>query len=67
MHSLASALYGGKWSVSRPGRFIAREGGPQSRSGRGGEKKNSHPLPGVEAPFIQPVAQGSATELSHAA
>jgi hypothetical protein len=25
-----------------------RLGGPQSRSGRGGEEKNSHPLPGIE-------------------
>jgi hypothetical protein len=24
--------------------------GPQSRSGRGGEEKNSHPLPGLETP-----------------
>jgi hypothetical protein len=23
-------------------------GGPQSRSGRGGEKKNSQPLPGIQ-------------------
>jgi hypothetical protein len=25
-----------------------RLGGPQSRSGRGGEEKNSQPLPGIE-------------------
>jgi hypothetical protein len=25
-----------------------RMGGPQSRSGRGGEEKNSQPLPGIE-------------------
>jgi hypothetical protein len=25
-----------------------RLGGPQSRSGRGGEEKNSHPPPGIE-------------------
>jgi hypothetical protein len=34
-----------------------RLGGPQSRSGRGGEEKNSHPLPGLEPPIIQPIAQ----------
>jgi hypothetical protein len=28
-------------------------GGPQSRSGRGGEEKNSQPLPGLEPPIIQ--------------
>jgi len=35
-HSVASALDGGEWSVSRSGRFILREKrlrGPQSRSG----------------------------------
>jgi len=30
---------------------------PQSRSGRGGEEKNSQPLPAHEPPIIQPVAQ----------
>jgi hypothetical protein len=33
-----------------------RLGGPQNRSGRGGEEKNSQPLPGLEPPIIQPVA-----------
>jgi hypothetical protein len=35
-----------------------RPGGPQSRSGRGGEEKNSQPQPGIEAriPIVQPVA-----------
>jgi hypothetical protein len=33
-----------------------RLGGPQSRSGRGGEEKNSQPLPGLEPPIIQTVA-----------
>jgi hypothetical protein len=34
-------------------------GGPQSRSGRGGEEKNFQPPPGIEPriPIIQPVAQ----------
>jgi hypothetical protein len=47
----ASALDGGEWSVSRPGRLTHRERvpgthwtgggvGPQSRSGCGGEEKN---------------------------
>jgi len=31
--------------------------GPQSRSGRGGEEKNSQPLPEYETPIIQPVVQ----------
>jgi hypothetical protein len=41
-----------------------RLGGLQSRSGGGGEEKNSHPLPGLEPPIIQPVAQRYTTELS---
>jgi len=28
MHSLTSALYGGEWSASRPGRFTPRERAP---------------------------------------
>jgi hypothetical protein len=41
-----------------------RLGWPQSRSGRDGEEKNSHPLPGLELPIIQPIAQRYTTELS---
>jgi hypothetical protein len=41
-----------------------RLGGPQSRSERGGEEKNPQPLPGIEPPTIQPVAQRCTTELS---
>jgi hypothetical protein len=41
-----------------------RLGGPQSRSGRDGEEKNSQPLPGLEPPIIQPIAQLYTTELS---
>jgi hypothetical protein len=41
-----------------------RLGGPQSRSERGGEEKNSQPLPGLEPPIIQPVARRYSTELS---
>jgi hypothetical protein len=40
-----------------------RLGGPQSRSGRGGEEKNSQPLPGLEPPTIQPVAQRYTAEI----
>jgi hypothetical protein len=40
-----------------------RLGEPQSRSGHSGEEKNSQPLPGLELPIIQPVAQRYYTEL----
>jgi hypothetical protein len=40
-----------------------RLGGPQSRSGRGGEEKNSQALPGLELPIIQLVDQRYTTEL----
>jgi hypothetical protein len=40
-----------------------RLGGLQSRSGRGGEDKNSEPQPGLEPRIIQPVAQRYTTEL----
>jgi hypothetical protein len=40
-----------------------RLGGLQSRSGSGGEEKNSQPLLGLEPPIIQPVAQRYITEL----
>jgi hypothetical protein len=57
--SLTSALDGSEWLTSRPGRFIPhgkspwypldrRLAGPQSRSGRDGEEKNSQPPPGIE-------------------
>jgi hypothetical protein len=41
-----------------------RLGGPQSRSGRGGEEKNSQPLPGFEPPVIQPVPRSYTTEIA---
>jgi hypothetical protein len=41
-----------------------RLGGPQSRSGHGSEEKNSHPLPGLEPPIIQPVAHRYTSDLS---
>jgi hypothetical protein len=39
-------------------------GGPQIRSGCGGEEKNSQPLAELEPPIIEPVAQCYTTELS---
>jgi hypothetical protein len=41
-----------------------RLSGTQSRSGRGGEEKNSQPPPGLEPPIIQPVAQRHTAELT---
>jgi hypothetical protein len=51
LHILTSALDGGEWPASCPGRFTTGErvpipigeeaGGPQSRSRRGGEEENS--------------------------
>jgi hypothetical protein len=41
-----------------------RLGGFQSQSGHGGEEKNSQPLPGLEPPIIQLVAQRYTAELS---
>jgi len=41
-----------------------RLGGLQSQSGRSSEEKNSQPLPGLELPVIQPVAQRYTAELS---
>jgi hypothetical protein len=38
--------------------------GPQNRSGRGGEEKNSQPLLGLEPPIIQLVSHRYTTELS---
>jgi hypothetical protein len=71
---LTSVLDAGEWSASRLGRFTPRGkslwyplnrrlGGPQSRSGRGGEEINSQPLPRLELPIIQWVAQRYTTEL----
>jgi hypothetical protein len=40
-------------------------GGSQSRSGRGGEEKNSQPLPGLEPPIVQLEAKRYTTDLSH--
>jgi hypothetical protein len=40
-----------------------RLGGPQSRSGRGDEEKNSQPLVGLELPIIQHVTKRYTAEL----
>jgi hypothetical protein len=44
---------------SRPSRFYSGEtaavGGPQSRSGRCGEEKNTLPLLGIDSSVVQPV------------
>jgi hypothetical protein len=47
-----------------PGKEPLKLGGPQNRFGRGGEQTNSHPLPELEPPIIQPVAQRCTAELS---
>jgi hypothetical protein len=50
---------------SRPWYPLDRKlGGPQSRSGRGGDEKNSQRLPWLEHPTIQPIAQRYTTEIS---
>jgi hypothetical protein len=41
-----------------------RLGGPQNRSGRGGEKKNFQILPRLEPAIIQPVSQRYTIQLS---
>jgi hypothetical protein len=41
-----------------------RLGGAQSRSGHGDEEENSQPLPRLEPPIIQLIAQRYTTELS---
>jgi hypothetical protein len=41
-----------------------RLGGPQSRSGHGGEEKNFQPLSGFEPSIIQPVSQCYTAELN---
>jgi hypothetical protein len=67
-HSLTSALDGGEWLTSRPGRFTPREkspwypldrrlGGHKNRSGRGGEEKNSRRKSKAKTPIVQPIAQ----------
>jgi hypothetical protein len=68
MHSLTSALDGGEWSASRPGRFKARERAPGthwiwgwvgSRAGLDAAVKRKIPSPSRESnlrtPIVQPV------------
>jgi hypothetical protein len=72
---LTLALDGGEWSASHSSRFTPRERAPGTHwiggwvSLRVGldavvKKTNSQPLPGLEPPIIQPVAQRYTTELS---
>jgi hypothetical protein len=71
-YSLTLALDGGERSapvalpqVKSPSYPLDRKlGGPQSRSERGGEEKNSQPLPGIEPPIIQTVVQRYTTKLA---
>jgi hypothetical protein len=74
IHSLTSALDGGEWSASSPSRFTLqgkspwypldkRLGRSQSLSERGSKEKRSLPLPGLDPPIIQPVAQRYTTQL----
>jgi hypothetical protein len=70
MHYLTSALDGGEWSASRPGRFIPRERAPVTHwiGDRVGPRAVLHtvvkrkiPSPRRESnpitPMVQPVAQ----------
>jgi hypothetical protein len=41
-----------------------RLAGPQSHSERSGEERSFQPLPGLDPPIIQPVAQRYTTEIS---
>jgi hypothetical protein len=59
MHSLASALDGGEWSASCPGRFTSRERAPGTRYIGGWMIRRNipSPLPGLQPPIVQPIAQ----------
>jgi hypothetical protein len=63
---LTSALDGGCGQLHAPVALPPRERvgwvGHKSLSGRGSEKKNSQPLPGLEPPVIQLVFQRCTTE-----
>jgi hypothetical protein len=76
-HSLTSALDKGSGQLHASAALVPgknpqypldrRLGGPQSRSGCGGEKKNSQPLLGLPPPpppIIKPVDQRYTTEIS---
>jgi hypothetical protein len=70
---LTSALDGGKWSDSRPGRFTPRKRTPGTHWTGGyvdakpdmdtTVKRKFPALPGPELPVMQPVAQRYTTEL----
>jgi hypothetical protein len=60
-HSLTSALDGGEWSASHPGRFTPRERTPGTRciagwvglrAGLDTVVKSSQSLPGLEPPLL---------------
>jgi hypothetical protein len=70
---MTSALDEGEWSASRPGRALCpgkgppyplnrRLGGPQSRSGHRGYRKNPLPVPG---PVVQSVARHYTAGISY--
>jgi hypothetical protein len=72
---IASRILVGEWSASLTGRFYPQRESPwypldrrlgrlQSRSVHGGEEKNSQPLPRLEPPIIQTVAQRYIAEVS---
>jgi hypothetical protein len=73
MQSSISALDGGEWSASRHDRFTPRKRAPDThwigdwvglRAGLDAVVKiNSQPLPGLEPPIIQLLAQHYTTEL----
>jgi hypothetical protein len=62
MVSFSPSLYAHGKSLCYP--LDRRLGGLQSQSGQVREEKNSQPVPGLEPPIIQPVAQRYTTELS---
>jgi hypothetical protein len=68
---LTSALVGGEWSASRPGRFTLgypldrRLGGPQSRSGRRGEEKILDPTRLEDRPLGRPARSQSLYRLRY--
>jgi hypothetical protein len=67
---LTSALFGGEWSVSRPGRFNPREGAPVTHWRLGAlddiEKRKILPLSGFELrPLGRPARSQSLYQLSY--
>jgi hypothetical protein len=74
IHCLTSTPDGGECSLHAPPAYPHGKspwypldrilGEPQNRSERGGEVKNSQPIPGLGPPIIQPVPQRYTTEIS---